>query len=209
MLISSSPSRPDNCDGSYESYCDPSREFSNITAILESHEATDVLDYISEFWKDYQGDDEDFWSHEWNKHGTCMSTLEVECYTDYKPQEEVKDYFAKAVEIHKGLNTYQVSAQWAFSSGISDRYMHGHGLITRSCWQTLADAGIVPDESKTYTLSEIQAAISEKHGLEITLNCRDGKLNEAWYFYNIKGSAQTGEYVPAEPGEYSALPIIP
>ena len=64
---------------------------------------------MSEFFKDYKGDDEDFWSHEWNKHGTCMSTLEVDCYPEYAPQEEVKDYFVKTVEIHKGLNTYQVS----------------------------------------------------------------------------------------------------
>lgn len=103
-------SRPDNCDGTYEANCDPSREYSNITAILESHDdAAETLSYISEFWKDNKGDDEDFWSHEWNKHGTCMSTLEVDCYTDYKAQEEVKDYFVKAAEIHKKLNTYQVS----------------------------------------------------------------------------------------------------
>ncbi|KAL1957430.1 hypothetical protein VTO42DRAFT_5998 [Malbranchea cinnamomea] len=170
---------PDNCDGSYEQYCDPSREYENITAILESHDQGELLDYMNTFWKDYQGDDDSFWAHEWNKHGTCMSTLEVDCYLEYTPQEEVKDYFAKAVELHKSLNTYQ----------------------------TLADAGIVPDSFKTYTLAEIQAAISEKHGYEITLNCRNGELNEAWYFYNIKGSVQTGEYIPTEPaGSPSTCP---
>jgi ribonuclease T2 len=31
---------------------------------------------MSTYWKDYQGDDETFWEHEWAKHGTCISTLE-------------------------------------------------------------------------------------------------------------------------------------
>jgi ribonuclease T2 len=24
------------------------------------------------YWKDYQGDDESFWEHEWNKHGSFV-----------------------------------------------------------------------------------------------------------------------------------------
>lgn len=59
-------------------------------------------------WKDYQGDDESFWEHEWGKHGTCISTLDTTCYDNYKPQAEVVDYFEKAVELNKGLNSYKV-----------------------------------------------------------------------------------------------------
>jgi hypothetical protein len=50
------PSRPDHCDGSFEAYCDPSRNYRNITAILDSFDATDLLSTMSKYWKDYQGE---------------------------------------------------------------------------------------------------------------------------------------------------------
>lgn len=99
---------PDHCDGTYDANCDASREYSNITAILSSYGKTDLLSYMSTFWKDYQGNDESFWEHEWDKHGTCISTLEPTCYGSYKGQEEVVDYFEIAVELFKGLDSYSV-----------------------------------------------------------------------------------------------------
>ena len=53
------------------------------------------------YWKDYTGNDEAFWEHEWGKHGTCISTFEPRCYVDYSPQEEVVEYFRKTVELFK------------------------------------------------------------------------------------------------------------
>lgn len=61
------------------------------------------------YYKDYQGNDESFWEHEWGKHGTCISTLEPSCYTNYQPQEEVADYFQQIVNLFQQLPTYQVS----------------------------------------------------------------------------------------------------
>lgn len=69
---------------------------------------SDLLDYMSEYWKDFRGDDANLWEHEWNKHGTCISTLETKCYSDYVPQEEVVDYFDKAVDLFKRLPSYKV-----------------------------------------------------------------------------------------------------
>ncbi|DAA74875.1 TPA_exp: putative Ribonuclease T2 family [Trichophyton benhamiae CBS 112371] len=163
---------PDNCDGTYEQFCDMSREYSNITQILQAQGKHDTLEYMMKYFKDYKGDDESFWEHEWNKHGTCMSTFETKCYMDYMPQQEVGDYFTKLVELFKGLNTYK----------------------------TLADAGITPSNDKTYALRDLQAAVKSSFGMEITFNCKNGALNEAWYFYNVRGSAQTGEYIPTLPG---------
>lgn len=64
---------------------------------------------MSEYWKDFRGDDNHLWEHEWNKHGTCVSTLEPDCYEDYLPQQEVVDYFDKTVEVYKDLPSYEVS----------------------------------------------------------------------------------------------------
>lgn len=164
------PHRPDNCDGTWEEYCDKDREYSNITAILEGA-APCTLKYMEDNWKDYQGNDESFWAHEWNKHGTCMSPLEPRCYSDFKPTEEVVDYFKSTVKLHKSLPSYE--------------------------W--LAEAGIVPTTSATYTLAAIQAAIKKHHGFEVIANCRNGELDELWYHYNVQGSVQTGNYIPVAP----------
>lgn len=100
--------RPDHCDGGFDEYCDSHRRYGNISLILVDGGRSDLLEYMSEYWKDFRGDDANLWEHEWNKHGTCISTLETKCYSGYVPQEEVVDYFDKAVDLFKGLPSYKV-----------------------------------------------------------------------------------------------------
>ncbi|KAG4438713.1 hypothetical protein IFR05_005793 [Cadophora sp. M221] len=162
---------PDKCDGTYEANCDPSREYTNITAILQSYEKTDLLSYMNTYWKDYQGNDETFWEHEWGKHGTCISTLDTKCYSGHSGQEEVVDYFEVAVELFKGLDSF------AF----------------------LEKAGIVPSTTTTYTLAQIQDVLTAAHGFPVTLGCSGTLFEEIWYHYNVLGSVPTGEFVPTSP----------
>ncbi|KAF2267628.1 ribonuclease T2 [Lojkania enalia] len=171
---------PDRCDGTYESNCDSSRVYTNISSILKSFGKTELLSYMQTYWKDYQGDDETLWGHEWSKHGTCVSTLEPECYTDHQPTEEVVDYFQKTVDLFKSLPSYE--------------------------W--LAAAGITPSASKTYSTKEIQDALAAKRpGVKVTLGCKSSTLNEIWYHYDVRGSVQTGEFVPSDPdGTKSTCP---
>jgi hypothetical protein len=100
--------RPDHCNGGFDQFCDNKRSYNNISLILVDAGRGDLLDYMKEYWKDYKGDDESLYSHEFSKHGTCVSTLEPKCYTDYYPQEEVVDYFNKTVEIFQRLPSYEV-----------------------------------------------------------------------------------------------------
>jgi ribonuclease T2 len=100
--------RPNHCDGSFDQNCDRSRHYTNISAILEAAGQEELLDLMSIYWKDYRGRDEYLWQHEWNKHGTCVSTLETKCYPDYTPQQEVVDYFNKTVDLFQTLPTYDV-----------------------------------------------------------------------------------------------------
>lgn len=126
---------------------------------------------MKKYWKDYKGQDDSFWQHEWGKHGTCISTLEPKCYTNYKPTEEAAAFFTRTVELFKTLPTYQ--------------------------W--LADAGITPSASKTYDLAKVQSVLEKKHGAKVTLNCKGKVFNEVWYHFNVKGSLQSGKFVPAQP----------
>ncbi|KAI4141327.1 MAG: hypothetical protein L6R39_005397 [Caloplaca ligustica] len=170
---------PDHCDGTFDQYCDPNRQYTNISAIISAAGQTDLLNYMNTYWKDYQGNDESFWEHEWGKHGTCISTLEPGCYSNYAPQEEVVDYFQKTVDLFKTLDSY------AF----------------------LSAAGIVPSTTTTYTSADILAALAKPRGVQVAIQCRSSALDEIWYFYDVRGSVQTGTFVPTNPGK-TALKVF-
>lgn len=101
-------SRPDHCDGNYDQSCDQEREYYNISEILTNANRSDLVDYMSIYWKDNRGNDPYLWAHEWNKHGTCISTLGTRCYVNYIPRQEVVDYFNKTVEIFQKLPSFEV-----------------------------------------------------------------------------------------------------
>ena len=168
--------RPDECNGSYQQFCDETRQYKNITQILQHFNRYDLLNYMAVYWKDYQGQDESFWEHEWGKHGTCISTFDTACYTDYVPTQEVVDYFEKTLQLFSVLDTYKF----------------------------LKDAGIVPSTTKTYTYAEIRKALVRDRHVNATIECtgkNNTELDEVYYYYNVYGSAQDGTYIPAQPGE--------
>ncbi|KAJ5439796.1 Ribonuclease [Penicillium daleae] len=170
---------PDHCNGGFDQFCDSKRKYSNISLILVDSGRGDLLEYMTEYWKDYRGDDAHLWQHEWEKHGTCVSTLETHCYEDYIPQQDVVDYFDKSVEVFKQVPSYEF----------------------------LAAAGILPSHSQTYALADVEDALERAHGAPVTVHCRQGSLSEIWYHFNIAGSLQTGKFVSAPPdGQTSNCP---
>jgi hypothetical protein len=72
----------------------------------------------------------------------------------------------------------------------------------------LSDAGIVPSESRTYTAAAINAALKAFRGVEAKIQCDKGELNEIWYFYHVRGSLQTGTFIPTKPGMHLNLMIL-
>ncbi|KAI0016801.1 ribonuclease T2-like protein [Xylariomycetidae sp. FL0641] len=163
---------PDHCDGTFDSTCDQSRAYTNISDILKSFGDDDLLSYMETFWLPNDGTGEEFWEHEWGKHGTCISTLEPDCFTDYEPTEEVSYFFNRTVSLFKSLPTYE--------------------------W--LSAAGITPDADKTYALSDIQAALSPNHGGEtVYIGCSGDELDTVYYYFNVRGSVANGDFVPASP----------
>ncbi|KAI5480638.1 ribonuclease T2 [Pseudohyphozyma bogoriensis] len=171
---------PDHCDGTYDATCDPNRQYTNIREILTNGGATEVLSYMDTYWKDYTGQDETFWAHEWGKHGTCISTLETDCYgSSYVQYEEVVEYFERAVALFKTLPTYD--------------------------W--LADAGIVPSTTATYTLAQLQAVANAKFGYDAIWGCSGSSLDEVWYGYTTQGTIESGTFIANGPdGTKSTCP---
>lgn len=60
------PSFQDHCDGTFDALCDHSRFYGNISAILTAGGGQEALDFMRIYWKDYKGQDDQFWEHEWN-----------------------------------------------------------------------------------------------------------------------------------------------
>ena len=125
---------------------------------------------MENYWLSDNGQDETFWEHEWAKHGTCYSTLNPDCYTDYVPQEEVVDFFNVTATLFESLPTYQ--------------------------W--LADAGITPSNQQ-YSSSDILNALQQGFGESVIISCSDGALSQVEYTFNVQGSVDGGSFIPVGP----------
>lgn len=94
---------PDNCDGTYSEECDTSREYTDITTLIETYGTTELLDNMNTYWNSNDETNEEFWEHEWAEHGTCVSTLDPSCYTDYETGIEAVDFFQITVDLFLSL----------------------------------------------------------------------------------------------------------
>ncbi|TVY93185.1 Ribonuclease Trv [Lachnellula willkommii] len=160
---------PNNCDGSYSESCDSSRAYTDIKSLLKAAGKTSVLDYMDSYWLSDDEGNEAFWDHEWATHGTCISTLDPSCYSDYTTGEEAVDFFTRVVALFKTLPTYT--------------------------W--LKDAGITPSDSKTYSLSAMNSALESAFGAPVVLLCQDTDVvYEIYYGFHVKGNVQNGTFVP-------------
>lgn len=161
---------PDNCDTTFNENCDPSRAYTDIASLLTDNGATDTLNFMETYWVDMHGENEQFWEHEWSKHGTCMSTLNPQCLPSGSPDGfEAVLFFQTVVSLFQSLPTYT--------------------------W--LANEGITPSHDRTYTLSELLSALKRASGgIEPALDCKSGALNAVSWYFNVKGSIADGTFVP-------------
>jgi ribonuclease T2 len=87
---------------------------------------------------------------------------------------EVIDYFARTVALFRSLDVYTA----------------------------LQQGGIVPDDSYRYALADIRSTLERlTGGGQVTLQCHGPEkdvLYEIRFAYWVKGSLQTGEFIPAK-----------
>ncbi|KAF8304789.1 ribonuclease T2 [Clavulina sp. PMI_390] len=160
---------PDNCDLTYSSSCDPSRNVYNVTEILKQAGEYELLGYMNKFWLNNTGPNELLWEHEWNKHGTCISTLEPSCFTteEHSKSYEVIAYIKRIVGLYRGLPTYEF----------------------------LARQNIVPTTHHNYTLVQVQNALLEATGFNASVVCDTaGRITQVYYNYEIQGSLVDGKF---------------
>ncbi|KAH3688795.1 hypothetical protein WICPIJ_000239 [Wickerhamomyces pijperi] len=166
---------PDNCDGSYEEFCDSSLDIKpeEIEPLLKQHGALDLLQNMKDRWFNNEGPQEELWAHEFNKHATCYSTLKPSCYSEQEAESKkyIVDYFNITMNLYEQLPTFDI----------------------------LAEAGVVPSHSQKYDTKSTLAALKNKFGKEVHLGCDSrGGVNEIWYYFNAFGSLRNENYRPTD-----------
>lgn len=178
---------PDRCDGSYDQYCTnktgvPEYTGAQIRAVIAQYDPH-LLAYMDEYYKSSDGDDEAFWEHEYNKHGTCISTMRTQCQP-WKWGISQADF-----------------AVLAYFRQIVHRFM----ALPTIDW--LADAGIVPGDNATYALADVQSALAARHGGVPYIGCTDdGAMDEFWYYFFTRGPVTAALFVPTDTTANSSCP---
>ncbi|ETS62049.1 hypothetical protein PaG_03606 [Moesziomyces aphidis] len=139
--------------------------------------------YYDKYFKDLNGDAPSFLEHEYNKHGTCYTTMRPTCQPKLpwisQADFAVLNYFRQIAHKFAELPTYDI----------------------------LKAAGIVPDANKTYELADVQAALKQAHGATPFVGCnKKGEMNEFWFFNLVRGSVNFGHYEATESTTKSTCP---
>ncbi|KAJ7670298.1 ribonuclease T2-like protein [Mycena rosella] len=162
---------PDECNLSFQENCDSSRAYTGISTAYGPGRQLDPQLHEYRFWKNdpNDGSDEELWEHEWETHGTCMSTLDVSCLPSGSPKgAEAVAFFETVVGLFQTLPTYE--------------------------W--LANQGITPSSSTTHTLASLTAAIKAEYGFTPSFDCDGSDLSGASYYFHLIGSVIDGKFVP-------------
>ncbi|KXN88861.1 Ribonuclease Le2 [Leucoagaricus sp. SymC.cos] len=189
---------PDNCDGTFDENCDPSRDYTGISSLLTAQGASSTLSFMQTHWVDINGQNEQFWEvekHEWSTHGTCMSTLRPSCLSSGNPKgAEAVAFFQTVVKL------FQVRASLY---GMGRKLTQTEQTLPTYDW--LSKAGILPS-TKTFTLSTLTSALKSASGVTPALDCNGSTLNAISWYFNLKGSIIDGVFVPINAPKAGSCP---
>ncbi|GJJ76111.1 ribonuclease T2 [Entomortierella parvispora] len=155
---------PDTCSGGDgpSDGCDSSRDYTDIQTRLENYSGpgASIMDDMNTYWGSYTGDNNSFWSHEWTKHATCISTLAPSCHPDWVQDQDVYTFFSTALGLRQQYDLYAA----------------------------LANAGITPGSNPD--VDDMHAAIQTAFGVDAEINCESGALSEIWLTFNVQNQNQ-------------------
>ncbi|KAL0080405.1 ribonuclease T2 family protein [Phycomyces blakesleeanus] len=137
---------------------------------------------MNNVWPNSEGLVDSLWFHEWNKHGTCMTTLEPGCTSSDKLEldsyQGIIDYFSSAVDLYSRFPVFQA----------------------------LARRNILP--GRIYQTTLVASAIEEELGILPNLQCdTNGTLSELWLYFYVKGPIKYLEFYPTQPDSTSSCNV--
>ncbi|KAG0303138.1 ribonuclease T2-like [Dissophora globulifera] len=170
---------PDTCSGDQGPWngCDPGRIYDDVEMRLQKYLQDDpgtssaFFKNMTTYWSSYNDDNNKFWSHEWSKHGTCVSTIEPQCFSPKVPNKDVYTYFSSALALRSQHNIYQA----------------------------LAAKKIYPGSNPT--VSSMQDAIEAQFGVKAEINCTCGVLSEIMLYFHVKNADQYEIIAPHSHGD--------
>ncbi|KAG9067102.1 ribonuclease T2-like [Linnemannia hyalina] len=165
---------PDQCGGSMVSFCDrkPDRDHDRQLTDVESRlEQTDIYDDMKKYWPSYlptpeHPNNNKFWYKEWNKHGTCITTLEPRC--GYNDDRDLYAYFNTTLALRKEYNIYNA--------------------LEKADITPKPSFGMDPTEEDMYSVDAILAAIEDEWHVKGSVYCKEGlplEVNVAHIFGTI------------------------
>jgi len=147
--------------------CDDARLQNSIEPLVQP--VGNLLNDLNTYWPSYKNDNDAFWVHEWNKHGTCVTTLDPKCFSpsDYRKGDEVVAYFRKTLELRQKYDLFAA----------------------------LARAGISPslDRSKGVPVMDYVNAVKKAYGVSTQFSCKGNVITEVKMYFHVRG---TDDYVP-------------
>jgi len=162
---------PNTCSGGMGpgNGCDDNRQYDDIESLLDSSLRSEMNTY----WPSNKNDNNAFWVHEWQKHGTCVTTLFPNCFQSgtYRTGEEVSVYFRQALALRKQYDLYAAMAEGGFKP--------------------------VSSVSQGYRADDVVSAIRKKFGVTVTLECKGSMINGARMYFGVRGR---DTYVPQDTG---------
>ncbi|RKO88173.1 ribonuclease T2-like protein [Blyttiomyces helicus] len=144
---------PDDCSGNQVGNCDDSRQYTDVAQQIQAFNPT-LFKTLERVWPSFKGESlsayDGFWSHEWQKHGTCYSPATPSCFNNARTGEDVATFMSYAYHLYQ---TYSLDA-------------------------ALSKAGITPGGS--YQLTDIDNAITSAYpNIQAAYLCtQDGNLSE-------------------------------
>jgi len=158
---------PNTCTGAYapKDGCDDSRQYTDISSYLDSS----LVDQMNTYWPSDQGDNESFWDHEWQKHGTCVSTLAPSCLdaSTYNTGDEVSMYFSKVLSLRQTYDVYSVMSN--------------------------AGYGPVDSAGNGYNINDVVSAVKDAFGVTVQFQCKGSAIDGISIYFNVQGA---DTYVP-------------
>ncbi|KAJ9086289.1 hypothetical protein DSO57_1005566 [Entomophthora muscae] len=98
---------PNYCNGTYppSTGCDSGRVYDNIYQLVQSD--YELFPQMQKFWPSYKNDFGNFWTHEWTKHGTCLSTADPRCISEFTPGKDALAYFRMGLKTREKFDLYK------------------------------------------------------------------------------------------------------
>lgn len=152
--------------GGWPQFCDKNHTDISSSLLLDSQPPPPLPGFHCN-WPSFQGSDDAFWDHEWEKHGTCSSPVLV----------TRQDYMDTVLNLHTKFNINTVLSR--------------HGWLpqgpTRMRWRSGSTSITTTDGSIAVPQPALIKAISESYGANPVLHCnRNNEIMEIWMCLDLE-----------------------